>query len=44
VKVDRVLTLEGMDAEQKTRMAEIAEKTPVTLALRAGMGISTTVA
>jgi putative redox protein len=44
VKVDRVLTLDGMDAEQKTRMAEIAEKTPVTLALRAGMGIATTVA
>jgi putative redox protein len=44
VKVDRVLTIGGMDAEQKARMAEIAEKTPVTLALRAGMGITTTVA
>lgn len=44
VKIDRILTLEGVDAEQKKRMAEIAEKTPVTLALKAGMPIATTVA
>jgi putative redox protein len=44
VKIDRTLTIEGMDAEQSARMAEIAEKTPVTLALRAGIPIATTLA
>jgi putative redox protein len=42
VKIDRILTIEGLDAEQKQRMAEIAEKTPVTLALKAGTPIKTT--
>src|SRR6187402_1221549 len=32
--IDRVLRIEGADAEQKKRMAEIAEKTPVTLTLK----------
>jgi len=43
VKVDRNLLIDGVDAEQKARMAEIAEKTPVTLALKGGMEIRTTV-
>ncbi len=43
VRIERTLTIEGLDAEQKTRMAEIAERTPVTLALKAGMPIATTV-
>jgi putative redox protein len=42
--IDRVLTIEGADAEQKTRMAEIAERTPVTLTLKRGLEIRTSVA
>jgi putative redox protein len=40
--IDRVLTIEGADAEQKKRMAEIAERTPVTLTLKGGLEIRTT--
>ena len=40
--VDRLLTIEGaVDEEQKKRMAEIAERTPVTLTLKAGLEIRT---
>ena len=43
--IDRVLTIEGaVDAEQKKRMADIAERTPVTLTLKGGLAIKTTVA
>jgi putative redox protein len=42
--IDRVLHIEGADAEQKKRMAEIAEKTPVTLTLKRSLEIRTTVA
>jgi putative redox protein len=42
--IDRVLTIEGdLDAEQKKRMAEIAERTPVTLTLKHGLEIRTSV-
>ncbi|MYM90279.1 OsmC family peroxiredoxin [Rugamonas sp. FT82W] len=42
--VKRTLSFTGaLDAEQKSRMAEIAEKTPVTLTLKAGMVIDTTI-
>jgi len=42
--VKRTLSFTGaLDTEQKSRMAEIAEKTPVTLTLKAGMAIDTTV-
>ncbi len=42
--VKRTLSFAGaLDAEQIKRMAEIAEKTPVTLTLKAGMVINTTV-
>src|ERR1700704_2578445 len=41
--IDRVLTIEGaVDDEQKQRMAEIAERTPVTLTLKGGLEIKTT--
>ncbi|MGD9885169.1 MAG: OsmC family protein [Reyranella sp.] len=41
--IDRVLTIEGeVDEEQKKRMAEIAERTPVTLTLKGGLEIRTT--
>ena len=43
--IDRALRIEGaVDGEQKKRMAEIAERTPVTLTLRRGLEIRTTLA
>ena len=43
--IDRVLRIEGaVDAEQKKRMAEIAERTPVTLTLKRSLEIHTTLA
>ena len=43
--IDRVLHIEGdVDAEQKKRMAEIAERTPVTLTLKRILEIHTTLA
>ena len=41
--IERSLRLEGpLDAEQRARCAEIAEKTPVTRALKTGITIRTT--
>jgi putative redox protein len=42
--IDRILSIEGADGEQKKRMAEIAEKTPVTLTLKRSLEIRTTLA
>lgn len=43
--VKRVLTIAGgVDDAQKARMVEIAEKTPVTLTLKAGLRIDTSLA
>lgn len=43
--IDRRLRMKGdLDATQKARLAEIAEKTPVTLTLKGGVPILTTVA
>ena len=42
--IDRVLRIEGADADQKKRMAEIAERTPVTLTLKRSLEIRTTLA
>lgn len=43
--IDRVLTIEGgVDGEQKKRMADIAERTPVTLTLKGGLEIRTKLA
>jgi putative redox protein len=42
--IDRQITLRGpLGDDQRTRLAEIAEKTPVTRAVRAGTEIRTTV-
>jgi putative redox protein len=42
--IDREIILQGpLDDEQRTRLAEIAEKTPVTRAVRAGTEIRTSV-
>lgn len=44
-RIDRVLTIEGnVDDEQRKRMAEIAERTPVTLTLKGGLEIRTKLA
>ena len=41
-RIDRVLTIEGaVDDDQKKRMADIAERTPVTLTLKNGLEIRT---
>jgi putative redox protein len=41
--IDRTITLPAeVSAEQRDRLAEIAERTPVTLAIRAGTPIATT--
>jgi len=42
LSVERVLTFDGvLSDEQKSRLAEIAERTPVTLALKTGVAIHT---
>jgi putative redox protein len=40
-EIERELTLAGLDEAQRARCAEIAEKTPVTRALKRGMTIRT---
>ncbi len=40
--IDRLITVHGVDEDQSARLAEIAEKTPVTRAVRAGTEIRTT--
>ncbi len=43
--IDRVLAIEGnLDDEQNKRMADIAERTPVTVTLKGGLPIKTTLA
>src|SRR5689334_14905890 len=42
-RIERALRVQGdLDAEQRARLADIAERTPVTLALKAGAIIHTT--
>jgi len=36
-----VLTIAGLDEAQKARLADIAERTPVTLTLKGGLPIDT---
>jgi len=44
LQIERSVTLEGdLSAEQRARLAEIAEKTPVTKALRSGFAIHTNI-
>lgn len=43
-RIDRVITLEGdLTPEQQARLAEVAERTPVTLTLKSGVEIKTDV-
>lgn len=44
LQVDRVLTIAGLDDEQMARLADIAERTPVTLTLKGGLPIHTRLA
>ena len=42
-KIDRIVTLSGdLNDQQRARMAEVTERTPVTLTLRHGSDIATT--
>jgi putative redox protein len=41
--IDRIITVQGLNDDQRTKLADIAEKTPVTRAVRAGTQIRTTV-
>lgn len=43
-RIDRTLTIVGLDDEQRARMADIAERTPVTLTLKNGLPIDTRLA
>src|SRR5580693_6611714 len=40
--IDRLITVHGVGEDQRAELAEIAEKTPVTRAVRAGTEIRTT--
>jgi len=42
LRIERTVAPTGLDAAQCARLAEIAEKTPVTLALKHGLPIDTT--
>lgn len=43
-RIERTLSIQGLDDSQKARLAEIAERTPVTLTLKSGMPIDTRLA
>ena len=40
-RIERTLSIVGLDDSQKTRLADIAERTPVTLTLKSGLPIET---
>ena len=40
--IDRLITLHGVDEDQRAKLAGVAEKTPVTRVVRAGTEIRTT--
>ena len=43
-QIARTLTIAGLDDEQRARLADVTERTPVTLTLKQGLGITTTLA
>ncbi|AOZ02458.1 osmotically inducible protein C [Cupriavidus sp. USMAHM13] len=43
-RIERTLAIQGLDDGQKARLAEIAERTPVTLTLKSGLPIDTRLA
>jgi putative redox protein len=40
-RIDRILTIMGLDEAQKAKLADVAERTPVTLTLKGGLPIET---
>ncbi|WP_220466726.1 OsmC family protein [Stenotrophomonas tumulicola] len=40
-RIERVLVISGLDAQQRAKLADIAERTPVTLAIKGGVAIDT---
>ena len=40
-RIKRILTIVGLDDAQKARLADVAERTPVTLTLKNGLPIDT---
>lgn len=40
-RIDRTLTIVGPDEAQKAKLADVAERTPVTLTLKSGLPIET---
>lgn len=43
-RIERTLTIEGLGADQQARLADVAERTPVTLAIKSGVPIDTRLA
>lgn len=43
-RIERVLTIEGLDPDQCAKLADVAERTPVTLAIKGGVSIDTKLA
>lgn len=43
-RIERVLTIEGLDPDQCSKLADVAERTPVTLAIKGGVAIDTRLA
>lgn len=43
-QISRTLHIAGLDGAQQARLAEIAERTPVTLTLKSGVAIETKIA
>ena len=43
-RIERTLTIAGLDADQQARLADVAERTPVTLTLKGGIAIDTRLA
>lgn len=41
LRIERKLAMEGLDDDQRARLADIAERTPVTLTLKGGIAIDT---
>jgi putative redox protein len=43
-RIERVLEIVGLDDLQRAKLADIAERTPVTLAIKSGVAIDTRLA
>jgi putative redox protein len=43
-RIERILTVKGLDEDQAAKLADVAERTPVTLAIKGGVAIETALA